>query len=245
MLDPSHPDIRFFREIDSTNSFVIREFDRLPDGAIIAAASQTAGKGRLGTRWLSTPGKGIYMTMVMKTVKDPLAATIAFSLAALDAVREAVPGIQAAIKWPNDIYSGDCKLAGMLAEGKMTNGSLAGVAAGIGVNVAYTREELAALGRPATSLNLLANREFSPDLLLNSFAFFVLRRYIILIAGADFFDEWRSENFLIGRDVVLFTSSGRECGRAIAIDDSGRLVVRFPDGSIRAVSSADVRIGRL
>ncbi len=245
MLDPSHPDIRFFREIDSTNSFVIREFDRLPDGAIVAAAGQTAGKGRLGNRWLSAPGKGIYMTMAMKTVKDPLAATIAFSLAALDAVREAVPGIRAAIKWPNDIYSGDCKLAGMLAEGKMSNGSLVGVAAGIGVNVAYSREELAELDRPATSLNLLANRDFSPDLLLNSFAFFALRRYITLIAGADFFDEWRSENFLIGRDVVLCTSSGRECGRAIAIDDSGRLVVRFPDGSIRAVSSADVRIGRL
>lgn len=245
MPDPSHPDIRFFNEIDSTNAFVLREFDRLPDGAIVAAASQTAGRGRLGSRWLSTPGKGIYMTMAMKTVREPLAATIAFSLAALDAIRAAVPGVKAAIKWPNDIYSGDCKLAGMLAEGKISGGALIGVAAGIGVNVAYSREELARLDRPATSLNLLANRDFSPDLLLNSFAFFALRRYITLIAGATFFDEWRSENFLIGRDVVLTTSSGREHGRAVAIDDAGRLVVRFPDGSIRAVSSADVRIGRL
>ena len=87
--DPSDCNIVYFDEIDSTNAYAIREFDSLPDGTIVAAACQSAGRGRLGNQWVSEKGKGIYMTLVMKNVTDPFKATTAVSLGVLDALRKA------------------------------------------------------------------------------------------------------------------------------------------------------------
>ena len=243
--DPEKPFIRFFDEIDSTNTYALREFESLPDGAIVAAAGQSAGKGRLGNQWLSLKNRGIYMTVVMKQVSDPFLATTAVSLGVLDAIRALVPGVQVGIKWPNDIYAGDAKLAGILAEGKVSANGLEGIACGVGINVSYTAGELKDLNRPVTTLNMLGKSCFSSEYLLKTFAFYVIKRYIILITVSPSLDEWRTENFLVGRRVTAYSPREVIEGDVVGIDDSGALVVKTVSGDIRTITSADVRIGRL
>ena len=243
--DPSDCNIVYFDEIDSTNAYAIREFDSLPDGTIVAAACQSAGRGRLGNQWVSEKGKGIYMTLVMKNVTDPFKATTAVSLGVLDALRKAVPDIQAGIKWPNDIYAGNKKLAGVLAEGKVAGGKFKGIVCGAGINVGYTEKELAYLNRPVTSVNILSEKNFSSEYLTNLFAFSLLRRYIILITDSPSLEEWRRENFLTGMDVTLHFAAETLTGKVLGIDNDGGLTVELASGEIRTVTSADVRIGKL
>lgn len=244
-MQPDLPCIHFFEEIDSTNAYALREFDALEDGAIVAAAAQSAGRGRLGNQWRSSAGKGIYMTLVMKNVSDPLLATAAVSLGTLDAIRHLIPGVSAGIKWPNDIYSGDAKLAGILAEGKVSSKGLEGIVCGVGINVSYTAEELADLNRPVTTLNMLANRKFLSKTLLETFAFFILKRYIILITVSPSLDEWRAENILPGKEVTVIAPTEVVTGTAVGISEAGELLVCTASGVIRSFASADVRIGRL
>ncbi len=118
-----------------------------PDGTLILAEAQTAGRGRSGKRWSSARGTGIWLTLVERAL-DPAAISLLalrLGIAAADALQpfaEAPIGI----KWPNDLYLGRRKLAGILAEARWRDGSPEWVAIGMGVNVVPPAEVPGAAG---------------------------------------------------------------------------------------------------
>ncbi len=132
--------IRWFDEIDSTNTY-LREQARqgAPDGLVAVADHQTAGRGRLDRRWESPPGANLLASVLLRPGCDPddlHLCTGAVALAAADACAE-VAGVEPALKWPNDLLVGGAKLAGVLAEAEFAGGALAAVVVGIGLNVAW------------------------------------------------------------------------------------------------------------
>jgi BirA family biotin operon repressor/biotin-[acetyl-CoA-carboxylase] ligase len=125
--------------VDSTNE---RAFESLArgearDGDVHVAPAQSAGRGRRGARWHSAPGEGLYMSVVLlppPPAPHPASLTMAAGLAVFDAVREL--GLDAQLKWPNDVFVRGAKLAGVLVETRGFDAARPHYVVGIGVNVA-------------------------------------------------------------------------------------------------------------
>ena len=233
-------------EVDSTNRWVRDRFFDLPDGVLVAARNQTAGRGRLGRRWVAPPGVNLTVTARVERVADGFHAGMILGLAALDMVRAAAPEVDPFLKWPNDLYLGLGKLGGLLCEGVPSGGRIAGVAAGIGINVNMTAEELASLDRPGASLRAATGRIFPLEKLLDELAKCFTRWYIIYHGNrGEVTAAWRRENRLLGRPVAVTDPKGK-CWRGVFSDiaPDGALVMRLPDGETRRFDCGDVSLSR-
>ena len=163
----------FFSEIGSTNDAAIERAERgAPEGAMVLALTQTAGRGRLGRRWFSPPGAGLYVSVVCRDARAAPRLTLAGGVAVADAIRRTT-GLAVTIKWPNDVVVADRtaparhrKIAGLLAEGSTRAEGLQFVVLGCGINLrpavypsdlAWRASSIEAeLGRPIDAPALLA-----------------------------------------------------------------------------------------
>ncbi len=128
-----------------------------PEGTLVLANSQSAGRGRHGRRWLSAPGLGLYVSVVLRP-RDPIERitrwTLGASVAACEACRAA--GRPVAIEWPNDLVHGSRKLAGILAEVRSAGRAPSDLVIGVGINVHHREADLPpAMAGRATSLHLI------------------------------------------------------------------------------------------
>jgi BirA family biotin operon repressor/biotin-[acetyl-CoA-carboxylase] ligase len=185
-----------------------------PHGTLVTAHEQTAGRGRQGRVWTAPPRSAVLMSVVLRELDERLPLTAAV------AVCDALPA-EAAIKWPNDVWIGGRKVAGILVEGRPQDGW---AVVGIGVNVT-TPDFPPELAETATSLRL-AGIQDDPESVLAS----VLRSLDEWLGAppARVLDAWRERDALKGQRVRW---SGGE-GVADGIDDSGALVVETPDGPV-------------
>ncbi|CAA9240297.1 MAG: Biotin--protein ligase(EC (EC (EC [uncultured Acidimicrobiales bacterium] len=134
-------DVHRFAEIDSTNTWLTAQARAgAPEGMVAVADVQTAGRGRLGRTWEAPPGANVLCSVLLRPDRVSHLVVACVSLAALDACRGAA-GVEAGLKWPNDVMVGDEKLAGVLAE--VTDEA---VVVGIGINVAWAPPGAARLG---------------------------------------------------------------------------------------------------
>ncbi|MBO4633165.1 MAG: biotin--[acetyl-CoA-carboxylase] ligase, partial [Lentisphaeria bacterium] len=181
--------------VDSTNTYAKNNFDALADGTLVCAEMQTAGRGRLGRSWVSPAGASIYASLVMKQIENPFYATVTASLAAQEVLLKAYPRGGFFIKWPNDIYSGHRKIAGILCEAVSGADGIRGVIAGIGVNINLAPQELDRIDQPAASLLSLSGKIFSVKELTASLAESLTTYYQIYLSEPEkLFAEWKSHN---------------------------------------------------
>jgi BirA family biotin operon repressor/biotin-[acetyl-CoA-carboxylase] ligase len=160
--------IKWFPELDSTNNELLRHIGDYDNLSVVAAVSQTAGRGQRGNHWLSAPGDNLTFSLLLKPadfpVRDVMEITFLATLAVRDRLRE--EDVRAVIKWPNDIYVGNRKICGMLVENGLEGHSIAWSVVGIGLNLNQTKFP-AQLVNP-TSLNRLTGRTFDPIAFLES-----------------------------------------------------------------------------
>lgn len=138
-------DIIWLDSIDSTNNEAKRRLDKISRTTVIAAREQTAGRGQRGNSWKTEAAKNLTFSLVMKSGNETMDG---ISVACQFVISEAIAlgitgylkekGIEAKIKWPNDIYVGDRKICGILIENTVRNGQLSSCVAGIGLNVNQT-----------------------------------------------------------------------------------------------------------
>ena len=236
-------DVRWFDEVDSTNTYVRDQARRgAPAGLVVVADHQTAGRGRLDRRWESPPGANLLASVLLRPQcegSDVHLCTGAVALAAVDACRE-VAGAEPVLKWPNDLLVAGSKLAGVLAEAEFSGGTLAAVVVGIGVNVAWPGPQGAGgtclddLGTPTPPVD----RRVLLDHLLGALA----ARAAALDDAAGrrgLADEVRRHCATLGQPVRVALASEEFTGMAVAIDDAGRLVVETGSGP-RRVTAGDV-----
>ena len=185
-----------------------------PHGTLVTADEQTAGRGRQGRVWTAPPRSAVLMSVVLRELDERLPLTAAVALC------EALP-VEAAIKWPNDVWIEGRKVAGILVEGRPQEGW---AVLGVGVNVTTERFP-AELAESATSLRL-AGVEADPEAVLAS-----LLRSLSRWLGAPparVLEAWRSLDALKGERVRW---TGGE-GIADGIDDSGALRVETASGLV-------------
>lgn len=229
----------------STNADLLARADGgAPEGSVLVAEAQTAGRGRMGRAWLSPPGAALMFSVLLRPVAVPpgrrgwipLLAGVAIASAVSAAAR-----LDARLKWPNDILVGDRKLAGILAEQ-----SADAIVVGAGINVSTRRDELPV--ETATSLTLEGGARTGRPELLHAALGELERWYLAWAGGASAGDpdasglraEYRRRCVTLGRPVrVEFPGGGVACGTALDVDAEGRLLLRTADGPL-AVSAGDV-----
>ena len=206
----------------------------------VVAGRQEGGRGRLGRSFFSPEG-GVYMSLAIpgSSIPSPDMLTTAASLAVSRAI-EALTGIGCSIKWVNDIYVHGHKAVGILTEGlvNMEEGGLDKALIGIGVNLQQGAEPIPEdLKEKMIFLYPSGNAPVTRAELSSRIA-----DEILAIQGEDFIDEYRSRCFILGSSITVVKNGVERPAVAIDVDDHAALVVRYPDGSIEALSSGEVTL---
>jgi BirA family biotin operon repressor/biotin-[acetyl-CoA-carboxylase] ligase len=235
-------------KIDSTNKYALREFAELPDATLVTAYEQSAGRGRHERQWVSPPGSNIYASLVIKDAKageGPAKASMAVSLGVLAALRKTAPELKFWLKWPNDIFCRDRKIAGILCEGATgNNGKLTGIVAGMGININMTADIIKQIPQPATSLRYETGREFNLKKVIKKLAKSLNKYYSIYsISSEVLFTCWKDENLLVGQEIEIDAENNRLKGRVIDLGPNGELIFET-DGKRIKLFSGDVRINK-
>ncbi len=242
-------DIRYLPETSSTNT-VAMELARQGacDGAVVLAETQSGGRGRLGRTWISPRGN-LYLSVVLRPSvpisKAPL-ITLLGAVAVASAVR-AYPGLDAGIKWPNDVLLSGKKVCGLLSEMSAEPDRIRHVVLGIGVNVNMDLRELPTDVRPlATTLADASGRPVDRTLFLRHLLAELDTWYrAFRTQEAAVLAAWRSLNVTLGRRVAVSGSGPALEGLARDIDDEGRLLVELDTGALHRVAAGDVTVLKL
>jgi BirA family transcriptional regulator, biotin operon repressor / biotin---[acetyl-CoA-carboxylase] ligase len=242
-------DVEVAARTGSTNADLLaRALRGEPEGAVLAAEEQSAGRGRMGRSWVSPPRAALTFSMLVRPAAVPPARRGWLPLLTGVAVASAVisvTGVQARLKWPNDVLAGPAKLAGILAEAAGD-----AVVVGVGLNVSTGPEELPPPGPgalAATSLRIAgpATPEREP-LLLAILAGFERWYQAWRQAGGDpdrcgLRAEYTRLSGTIGRLVRAELPGGQALsGPAVGVDPDGRLLVRVSPGAEWPVAAGDV-----
>lgn len=240
--------LRHFTECASTNdeaaNWAKQVHDRAPHGAVVVADAQTQGRGRQGRVWHSPPGENLYVSVVLRP-KLPMQKLPPLTICAGLAVCEVVNslGVEASIKWPNDVYVGDRKLAGILTEMSTRSHGEGHVVIGIGLNVNSQ-------GFPselkATSLRLESGAEHDRKKVLGA-----------LLVGLDSWVEryceegvamlseaFAAQNWLRGKAVEATVKGETVRGEVAGLGEDGSLVLRGEGGQeFRVIAGEVVPLG--
>jgi BirA family biotin operon repressor/biotin-[acetyl-CoA-carboxylase] ligase len=133
-----HACLKRFKELNSTNSYVLENFEKLNTGDVVITDVQTAGRGRFDRVWEGSSTQNIYMTFVIKVNENeqfPVVNVTQYLCVVLNRVLNRDYNISSTIKWPNDILYNGKKISGILAEGKILHDKFVGIALGVGINV--------------------------------------------------------------------------------------------------------------
>jgi BirA family transcriptional regulator, biotin operon repressor / biotin---[acetyl-CoA-carboxylase] ligase len=241
-------DIRVFQETGSTNDVVEKlARDGGAEGVAVFAEAQTRGRGRLGRKWISPAGKGLWFSVLLRPPLRPTAATQLTVITAVAVARaiERETGLRPQIKWPNDIVFGPLKVAGILLELGAELDHIRHVILGVGVDVNLTAEELPPELHPvATSLRLQAGRPLDRAALATAILRELDHLYARLRAG-DFHelgDEWMRRCSTLGKRVVIRMGERAIAGLAEALDEDGALLVRTEHGRLERIVGGDVTL---
>lgn len=250
LLPPSLPvRVEVRRETASTNDALKAEAERgAPEGAVLIAERQTAGKGRLGRRFESPVGTGLYMSVLLRprfSAEKSLFITTAAAVAVAGAIEE-IADVESQIKWVNDVYVRGKKVCGILTEASVDfeNSGLHWAVLGIGINIAEPE------GGFPPEIRDVAGAVFpgkSPVPVRSRLAAAVIRRFFACYASfedAPFLAEYRRRSFLDGKWVAFTLGDEHLSGVVQGIDEKARLVVRLDTGETRAFSAGEVSMHR-
>lgn len=241
--------LEIYETIDSTNSRAkILALGGAQEGTIVIADTQTAGRGRMDRIWISPAKKGLWLSIILKPPISPERAPELTVLAAIAAAKafEDFAGLNATIKWPNDIVINGKKLCGILAEIQAEPDVVRSVVMGIGINVNMQKDDFPAeLQDSATSIlieqgKVMSRRELLLVLLQNLES--VYYEYLKNDGLDNLLEYYKSRSATLGKKVEVIERKSSFEGYALDIDKDGALLVRTGDGSLRKILSADVSV---
>lgn len=235
--------IHYFATLGSTND-QLKQMSDAPEFTCVVAGEQTAGRGRRDRTWHSSPGEGLYLSVLLRPANSSARIPL-LSLMTAIAVAEAVIAFDVTgvdIKWPNDVLAGERKLSGILIEGVGAGTPDARIIAGIGVNLNH-RSFPEELGQTATSLKIETGREIAIDEFRNQ----------LLSQFAGWYEHWkRGETQLIldrwqqlssyghGQPILVALDHEQFSGVTEGLNADGALLVRTRDGGLRTIVTGDV-----
>lgn len=239
--------VHYFEELGSTNIQAKLEAESgAAEGMLVVADMQTAGRGRRGRTWNSPAGINVYFTLILKPSYAPDKASMVTLLMAL-AVAEGICvtcGVEAKIKWPNDVVVNGKKVCGILTEMSAERGSIHYVVIGVGVNVGL-QEFPPEIKNFATSLQAECGREVPKAVLIANIMRSFEKYYENFRRNTDLGGIREKYNSLLvnrDREVRVLDPKGEYQGIALGIDEKGELLVERQDGSVAKVYAGEVSV---
>lgn len=234
----------FYRNIESTNNLAygLVKSESVPEGTIIYTNYQSAGRGQKVNRWESEDGRNLLFSIVLFPVmvkpEDQFIISMFISLGICDFLKTLIPACK--IKWPNDIYAGDDKIAGILIESSITGDSLNSSIAGIGLNI--NQDHFPVNVPNPVSLKMLTGKEFDTDLCLKNLAGFLDKRYKQLISDelSGIRNEYISSLYRLNEWHNYNTRNGIFSGRIISVTDTGCLNIELRNKEINDFSFKEI-----
>jgi BirA family biotin operon repressor/biotin-[acetyl-CoA-carboxylase] ligase len=230
--------------VESTNDEAVRlAREGCAEGTVVLAEEQTAGRGRLGRKWMSPSGANLYFSLVLRPTwraseMPPVSLVVALAVA-----RSLCPPLQRppTLKWPNDLLIAGKKLSGVLLEMSTEVDRVSSLVVGIGINInqGHFPEPL---DQTATSLRLQLGRAVDRQAILIA-ALESLERHIDrLYRGeqAALLREWEMHADWIGREVAVGCGEGPVHGVALGVDEDGALLLRGADGATQRLVAGDL-----
>ncbi len=239
--------IHYFEITDSTNTIAMDLAKKgAQDGTLIVTEEQIRGRGRLGREWLSAPYNSLIMSLIFKPNIEPSQLyyiTMLSSIAVVNAVKRTA-GISAGIKWPNDIYINNKKVAGILTELFINKESETIVVVGIGLNVNVDTSIYPEIREIATSMSIETDTEISRVRLLRKILEETERGYVLLKKEEfkQIRDEWNDRSIIFGKKVKIIEGDTVKEGLAEYIDEEGSLMIINKNGKREKIVCGDVSL---
>ena len=217
------------------------------DGLVVIAEEQNSGKGRLSRGWFSPFARGVWFSVVLKPPFMPQEASKCTLLAAIAVVKAVnkYKGVQASIKWPNDVLLDGKKLVGILTEMSAEFGRINYIVIGTGINVNVPKEMVPEeLRATAVSLADVAREPISRVELLADVLGYMEELYekVLHEGFKPVLEEWKKYSSTLGQQVKVIAPDQTYFGEAVDIDEDGLLMVKREDGRIEKVIAGDVSI---
>lgn len=237
--------IHYYASIGSTNDEARRLASAgAPEGTLVIADEQTAGRGRLHRRWWAPPGTSLLFSLVFRPPLAPAQAqqlTMCAGLAAAEAI-QAQTGLDVRLKWPNDVVWEGRKLGGILTELETDGERLVYAVVGMGLNVNLDVAALPPLSAPATSLLAALGRPVDRLSLLLAILGHWEARYRRLQRGVSPYEDWAARLVTVGQQVQVSQGDRLLEGYAIGVEADGALLLRHADGSVERIWGGDVTV---
>lgn len=241
--------LEIFDVIDSTNQYLLEQArSGAPSGLVCAAEYQTAGKGRRGRVWVSPFGHNLYLSILWRYQDSPAAIaglSLALGVAVIRALRQF--GLNdVGLKWPNDIYWRQQKLAGILVEVSGENGGPCHAVVGLGVNFYLSAQQGQSIEQPYADIrSILGDTAY---LRRNQLMTLILNQLLPVIGGYQtgslraYLDEWRSYDCMAGKAVQIQIADTRHAGTVVGINDDGMLLIENAAGQVQTFASGEVSL---
>lgn len=244
-----HP-YRAYESVASTNDLChVWAQEGAPEGALVAAETQTKGRGRLGRSWHLPKGKGLAFSLLLRPPLSPnrtslltLASAVGVALALED------EGAKPGIKWPNDVELNGRKVCGILTEAQADPDRLQYAVVGVGINVNVDPGDFPSdLKDRAIGLSEVLGRPVLRAVFLQKVLKHLHETQALLLSGKTerLLKEWRLRSTVLGRQVKIRQGERTLFGQALDVDDQGALLVRTDWGFTEAVTVGDVEQLRL
>ncbi|WMN87189.1 bifunctional biotin--[acetyl-CoA-carboxylase] ligase/biotin operon repressor BirA [Vibrio parahaemolyticus] len=234
LTDSSEPKLELIPVIDSTNQYLLERVNESEKGRVCVAEYQASGRGRRGRQWVSPFGSNLYLSMYWRLDAGMAAAmglSLVIGIAAVEALEEmGIQGVK--LKWPNDLYYQDKKLAGILVEMSGQAGGAANLVIGMGLNIGMPDKQ-PDIDQPWTTLNqvcadLRLDRTQLALTLIEHWKTILLDYEMMGLAG--FVDRWNRLDNFIGRPVKLIMGAREVKGIVQGIDQQGGVVLETDNG---------------
>jgi BirA family biotin operon repressor/biotin-[acetyl-CoA-carboxylase] ligase len=236
----AHP-VYVYQQVGSTNDEAKRFADSgAPEGLLVVAEEQTAGRGRERSHWHTPPDSALAFSLVLRPAlpADQAARlTMLAAVAACEAIEQLTP-LTAQIKWPNDVLLSGKKVAGILLETVLAGDKLDYAIIGLGLNVSFIPENV---DFPATSLQAEAGSVIDRLQLLRAILARLETHYPALL-DKELFDAWRGRLALLDTPVIVRAPSGEYRGRAEGVAPDGALLFRADSGETLRLFAGDVHL---
>jgi BirA family biotin operon repressor/biotin-[acetyl-CoA-carboxylase] ligase len=240
--------------IDSTNSRAAQlAAEGAPEGVIVLARQQTAGRGRLGRVWVSPPDAGIYLSVLLRPAELSPAElgliTLAIGVAVSSAI-ERCAGVKVGLKWVNDLVFEGRKVGGILAEmpsvsSKDSANKMRPVIVGIGLNLRFDESNLPPeLAGRISSLEQMAGMPLDPNEVVAHLCVAVESIYETLKAKRtdEIISGWRARSVTLNQEVIATSGNTSMEGTAVDIDNSGALIIKLSDGRLQKLHAGEITI---
>ena len=241
-------DIRVLNQVTSTNDVIEQMTTENPtEGLVVFAESQTKGRGRLGRRWSSPSGKGVWFSILLYPNLHPTEIT-QLTAATATALTRAIAnetGLQAEIKWPNDLLLDGKKVAGILTELQAELDQVHHVIIGIGIDVQQSPSDFPSeLRKSATSLKMALGHPVDRPSLATSLLRELDHDYARILDREfkELAEEWESRCSTLGQHVSIEVGARTLRGRAESLNPNGALLIRTDHGRLERVTGGDVLI---